>query len=241
MAHIKELIDEQLYSELIRDMIAAILITERDNQKALALADDKDVSLWDFDVVKEQSMPVLMSVMTEESESQEPPRTSVVNVWLESLNENGDTTDNTWQYGYDLSINVDILSSKRSKRTSTGYEHGDTLTAYELQRTIKLVHKILLAGSYRFLNMQRVVLNRKLVSITTFQPDINDRPLERILGARLKFIIQTHEYTPQILPADPPSGISAPSYNDETLDESVVTIADDAGNTLVICNYDQTL
>ena len=240
MALINTLIDEKLNSELIRDMVVAILISERNNQKALATAAEKDPDLWDFDVVTEQSTPAIMSAMTTD-ENIEPPAQSIVNVWIESLSENGDTTDNRWQYGYDLAINVDILSSRRSKKTATGYDRGDTLTAYELQRVIKLVHHILLAGQYSYLNMRRVVLKRKLTSVNIFQADINDRPAERVLGARFKIMVQTHEYTPQILTAEQPTAQNAAAYNSETLDDTGITIKDDADNTLIILEYDNEL
>lgn len=234
MALLNTLITDRLNMERIRDMIVYILTTERDNQKALATAATLDPDLWDFKIVFEKSLPYMIAKMDTDTE----PDTSYVNVWFDSFNTNNGTGDGKRQYPYSYSYNIDIISSKRPEETATGYNESDLLTAYEVQRVSRLVHSILLSGPYTCLNMKRVVMSRKIASIQTFQPDLSDRPAERVLGVRIKLEVNAHEFTPQYILIPEETGVAAPGYSGETVDSIGLTCTDDEGNTLFITEYD---
>jgi hypothetical protein len=190
---ITELIDKSDNMELVRDEIAAILALEIGNQKTLAIAAGRDGDLWDFDVYSERTSPW---ELVEDADGKIIRQTPLVNVYLASANNNGASGDDVNLTAYNVVIHIDCLSAKAHKTIGGVMYRGDILAALDVQRVARLVRNILMAGIYRRL-IPGVVTARSIQSITMFQPNINDRPAQHCVGARLVYACTVNEYSPQ--------------------------------------------
>jgi len=79
-----------------------------------------------------------------------------------------------------------------------GHKAGDKEAALEVQRALRLVRNILMAAEYTYLGMRGVVWQRWPQSITSFQPQIDGRQIQQIVGARLAFNVVFNEFSPQV-------------------------------------------
>ncbi|MBP7735951.1 MAG: hypothetical protein KA369_08265 [Spirochaetes bacterium] len=200
MANILELIDKKDNFEIVRDEIAAILAVEKENQKVLAAADGQDPDLWNFDVYAERSSPW---ELVEDSEGKIVADTPLVNVFFDSASSNAAGSNNIEQQLMEGTFTVDCVAAMTHRKAEgETFQHADELAAKEAQRIIRLVRNILMAGSYTYLGMRGVVLSREIQNIAMFQPQINDRPAEHVMVARLQLKVQYYEFSPQAEPEE---------------------------------------
>jgi hypothetical protein len=200
LANILELIDKKDNFENVRDEIAAILAVEKENQKVLAAADGQDPDLWNFDVYAERSSPW---ELVEDSEGKIIADTPLVNVFFDSASSNASGSNNIEQQLMEGTFTIDCVAAMTHRKAEgESLQHADELAAKEAQRIIRLVRNILMAGSYTYLGMRGVVLSREIQNIAMFQPQINDRPAEHVMVARLQLKVQYYEFSPQAEPEE---------------------------------------
>jgi hypothetical protein len=198
LANITELIDKQDNFEIIRNEIAAILAVEVANQKVLAAAAAKNPALWDFDVYVERSSPW---EIIEDSEGNIIGDAPLVNVFFDTASVNSAGSNNIEQQLMDGTFTIDCVAAKTHiKATGSALQHADELAAREAQRILRLVRNILMAGTYTYLGMRGVVTSREIQNIAMFQPQINDRPAEHVMVARLQIKVCFYEFSPQAVP-----------------------------------------
>lgn len=220
---ITELIDKQDSFEIIRDQIAAILVTEVANQMQLATDGGKDPNDWKLRVFKERSNP------WEQLLNEQADRSPIVNVWFDNTNFDpgaGSTVERQKTEGV---FNIDCYGYGLSEdEPGGGHKPGDREAALEVHKAIRLVRNILMAASYTYLGLRGLVWQRWPQSITVFQPQLDGRQMQQIVGARVAFRVVFNEFSPQVTP--------------ETLELLSVTVDEsETGELLVNADYQYPL
>ena len=197
---IDTLIDKQDNFEIIRDQIAAILATETSNQQALAkAANKKNPELWKLRVFTEQANPIegWRDVDSVSSIDKNP----IVNVWYDNGSFPMNRGNTVERQVHDAVYNIDCYGVGFSRdNPGGGHFLGDKEAALEAQRIIRLVRNILMASEYTYLGLRGTVWKRWPQSITVFQPQIDGRPVSRIVGARIALRVEFNEFSPQAVP-----------------------------------------
>lgn len=189
---ITELIDKEDNFEVVRDQIALILATETASQQALATAASKDPDLWKLRVFAERSNP------WEQWLNNQSDKSPIVNVWYDSGNFLKGKGDVVRRQQHDATVNIDCYGvGIASDEPAGGHNSGDKQAALEAQRALRLVRNILMAGINTNLQLPGVVGLRWPQSINVFQPQIDNRPITHIVGARLALEVSFDEVSPQ--------------------------------------------
>lgn len=190
---ITELIDKQDNSEVIRDQIAAILVTEVTNQMALATAALKDPDDWKLRVFTERSNP------WEQFSNNPIDKSPLVNVWFDNSNYDQSASNTVERQKTVGTYNLDCVGYGVSRDDGgSGHIPGDREAAFEAQRAARLVRNILMAAEYTYLGLRGTVWRRWPVSITPFQPAIDGRAMQQIWGLRISLNVTFNEFSPQI-------------------------------------------
>jgi hypothetical protein len=188
---IDTLIDKQDTSEIVREQIAAILVTEIANQKALATGAGKDPALWDLEVYTERSNA------WEKFLNQDADEVPIVNVWYDNSNFDGGSSNISERQKSTTIYNIDIVARGVSKADGAGHKPGDKEAALNAQRATRLVRNILMAAEYTYLGLRGTVWQRWPQSITSFQPQIGDTPVQNVAGTRIAMRVGFSEFSPQ--------------------------------------------
>jgi len=191
------LINKQDNFEIVRDKIASILALEVANQVYLAGQEGEESTDWDFDIYLERSNPW---ELVEDTDGNVLRQTPLVNVYYESSTISPGMSDSVERQTYDVVINIDCLSAKNNKLVDGEIKKGDELASLDVQRVARLVRNIIASAFYRKLEMPTIVHERVVHSITMFQPNINDRPAQACIGARVVVNVSINEYSPQAVP-----------------------------------------
>lgn len=190
---IDTLIDKTDTSELIRDKLADILVTESANQVALATtAGEPDPSLWALRVFTERANPF------EEFLNEDPSPTPIINVWFDSAAfdmSRGNVVERQMAEGI---FNVDCYGYAASVETETGHTPGDYSAALEAQRAARLVRNIFMAATYTYIGMRGIVGRRWISSIKAFQPSFDSPRVAHVVGVRVALAIVYNELSPQV-------------------------------------------
>ena len=190
---IPTLIDKQDTFEIVRDKIAVILATETASQQALAVAAAKDPEEWKFRVFTERSNP--WEQFLNDPENDPSP---LVCVWWDNSNfpeGMGNTSARQQATGlfnidcYGFGISADVPAG--------GHEAGDEQAAFAMQRVVRLVRNILMSSEYIYLELRGTVGQRWPQSITSFQPQIDNRAVQKIVAARIALRVTFNEFAPQ--------------------------------------------
>lgn len=186
---IPDLIDKRDNVEILRDQVAAILKVELAHQQTLTTELQPRVFV-------ERSNPWGEFQDVEELRSAAP----IINVWFDGETfdarasniverQTADATFNIDCYGYGVSVDV----------AGGGHTPSDQTAALEAQRAVRLARNILMAGAYTYLGMRGLVGKRWPQSIQMFQPQIDNRTAQRIVGARLALAVRFNEFSPQVV------------------------------------------
>lgn len=207
-ANIPNLIDKQDNFEKIRDEIAAILFVEKENQMLLAAANGKNPSLWDFNVSAEKFIPW---DLLEDDDGKILGDTPLVNVYFDQMQANQGGSNPIKDQQLNGTFIIDVISGKNSVENSQGdIVPGDVLSVADCQRVMKLVRNIMMSAVYIYIftntapNTNRtvpapgIVTERKFSQIQLFRPQINDRPSEKVIAARMSLQCLFYEESPQI-------------------------------------------
>lgn len=190
---ITELIDKTDSFEMIRDQIAAILATEVAAQMQLATDAGKDPNDWKLRVFKERSNP-WEQLLNEQSDT-----SPIINVWFDNSNFDpgaGSTVERQKTEGV---FNIDCYGFGLSEdEPGGGHNPGDRAAALEVHKAIRLARNILMAGTYTYLGLRGLVWQRWPQSITVFQPQLDGRQMQQIVGARIALRVVFNEFSPQV-------------------------------------------
>lgn len=188
-ALIHELISKIDNVEIIRDQIAAILAVEIANQKALS------GNLPYPSVFIERSEPWGQFLATST-----PPAPPVINVWWDSSTFEASTSNVVQRQKAEAVYNVDCYAAAPSEDVAGGgHIPGDEQAAREVQRAVRLARNILMSGAYTYLGLRGLVWKRFPQTISMFQPQIDNRGANRVVGARLSLQVQFNEFSPQVV------------------------------------------
>jgi len=205
-AKLTSLIDKVDGFEIVRDQIAAILAVESAQQQAFAKQADKDPKEWELRVFIERTNAWHFfgdgdTTADDEEGSENRPRpetTPIVNVWWDGSSfdpARGDVVESQIAAG---TFNVDVYGYGRSRRTDAGHDSADELAAREVQRAVRLVRNILMAGTYAWLGLVGFVGRRWVTSLKTFQPQSENRQVDNIMAVRLELAVDFPESSPQV-------------------------------------------
>jgi len=191
---IQNLIDKQDSFEIIRDQIAAILVTEVAEQMALATAATKDPDDWKMRIFTERSNPWEEWLNVEVATDRSP----IVNVWYDNSNFDPGASNIVERQATEAIFNIDCYGYGVSEDVvAGGHKPGDKEAALEVQKALRLVRNILMAAEYTYLGLRGLVWQRWPQSINVFQPPIDGRQAQQIVGARIAFRVKFNEFSPQ--------------------------------------------
>lgn len=194
-----ELIDKQDNFEIIRDQIAAILLTEIISQIALATTAGKpNPDDWKLRIFTERANPweqFLQAPVVDTS--------PLVNVWYDNSNFD-ENSSNTFERQKAVGIfNIDCYGYGISADDGgSGHTPGDKAAALEVQKALRLCRNILMAAEYAYLGMRGLVWKRWPQSVTVFQPQQDGQTVQRVIGARLALQVEFNEFSPQVAGED---------------------------------------
>lgn len=192
---ISTLIDKQDTFEIIRDQIAAILTTEVASQMALATTAGKDPDDWKLRIFTERSNP------WEQWLNSQGDQSPIVNIWYDNSNFAPGKSNISERQASETVYNIDCYGYGRSKDDGAeGHIPGDREASFQVQKALRLVRNILMASEYTYLGLQGLVWRRWPQSITAFQPQLDGRQMQQIVGARLAFRVEFNEFSPQVEP-----------------------------------------
>lgn len=201
-ARITKLIDKVDTFEAVRDQLGAILVTEEANQRALAIAANKDPDLWAFKTFTERSNPWGEYLDPEEGEQTDANvrarKLPIVNVWFDNTQIALAGSSLVDRQKYTGIFNIDCYGCGTSIESPDGHVPGDARAAQEVQRTARLVRNIVMAAPYLYLQMQKTVGRRWVQGIQSFQPQMEGRGVQHVAGARLALHVDFNELSPQV-------------------------------------------
>jgi hypothetical protein len=185
-AQILELITKVDNFEIIRDQIAAILTVELANQKTLSGGVPQPL------VFVERSNPWGQFI---EAAEVMPP---IINVWFDSETFDESTSNVVERQTTAGIFNIDCYGAAVSlDDPAGGHQPADLAAALEAQRTGRLARNILMAGVYTYLGLRGLVGKRFPQSLSMFQPQLDNRAVQRVVGARLALQVHFNEFSPQ--------------------------------------------
>jgi hypothetical protein len=190
---IEALIDKQDNFEIIRDQIAAILVTEVVSQKSLAVDAGKDSDLWDFKTYTERSNP------WEAYLNDTAALTPIVNVWYDNSSFREATSNIVERQNAEAIFNIDCYAvANSSDNVAGGHNPGDQEAAFAVQRVVRLVRNILMSAEYTYLGLRGLVWQRWPQTVTVFQPQQDRGNVRPVIAARIGLKVSFNEFSPQI-------------------------------------------
>lgn len=196
-AKITELIDKRDNVEIVRDELGAILLLESANQQQLAAVANKNPKDWAFRVFTERSNPWAEWVDRPDSDTDEES-VPIVNIWFDKSKVDLKGSNVIEQQKYEGTFNLDCYGYGVSTATLEGHDPGDARAAFEAHRAARLVRNILMAGHYTYLGMRGVVGGRMVDGQQAFQPQIDARPSQHVVGLRIALLVEFNEFSPQV-------------------------------------------
>ena len=195
-AQIPNLIDKEDSFEIVRDKIAVILLEEQASQQGKATAASKDPRLWELRVFTERTNPWSEYQDAPDVQLDAPP---IVNITYENSAADKSASNVVVRQQMDVTYNIDCYGYGVSSETPTGHLAGDAQAAIVSHRAAKLVRNILMSSFYVKLALPREIVGLRWVgSITSFTPpDLDQRPVQHVIGTRIAFQVKMNEFAPQ--------------------------------------------
>lgn len=194
-AEIQSLITGQDAFEAVRDKIAAILVLESAQQQVLAAAVPLDPAPWALRVFVERSSP--WEEWSVDPQSDAYDTTPMVNVSYDSTSYNERASNVVSKQSTAVTYNIDCYGQGVSRETVDGHDPGDESAAFECQRAVRLVRRILMSSYYTYLGMRGTVGKRFPTSIEAFDPPIDAQNGVKVQAARMKLVVDMVETSPQ--------------------------------------------
>ncbi len=193
------LIDKQDNFEIIRDQIAAILVTEVANQKTLATNAGKDPALWDMRVFLERTNP--LDILDKRAGSNYKTPLVIISFRSSDVIAAG---SNVEQQKYTCLYDIDIYGRGiDSNSTPSGHTAGDKEAAVICHRGIRLVRNILMHVDNRYLQARGVIAERIINKIEVFNKFETQQAqhTQNVIGSRVQLSVDMIETTVQNTPS----------------------------------------
>ncbi len=201
---LQNLIDKQDNFELIRDHIGVLLADEVVNQMNLAAAavPAQDPEDYRLNVYLERSQA--WAAFQDNPEAGTPEAAPIVNVWYDGGSFGGDSGDIIESQKHRATYNIDVYGyGSAADDGGTGQIPSDRQAAINCHRGVRLVRNILMSSSNTYLQfptieaVPRLVSKRMFQDIRVFQPQINQQSVQGVLAARMSFVVDFIETSPQ--------------------------------------------
>jgi hypothetical protein len=192
---ITELMNKNDTFEIVRDKIALILAKEIQGQQNLAVTAGVNPVDYRARVFTEAVTPFQMFMNADGSNDDPTDESPIINVSFDSssFDKRAGSTVNRQKSSTNYNIDCYGWGMAQAERCG-GSTMGGTLANFAVQRALKIVRNILMSAEYVTLEMDGVVWDRWVDSITAFQPLIDNRPAINIVGARLAFNVNFNEF-----------------------------------------------
>lgn len=181
--------------ELIRDQIAAIIKIELEGQRQMAEGHGLDSSPYRARVFVERADPW--------SAIDKANRTPIVSVWAENATFEKGASNVVSTQRCTGTFHIDVYGFGVSEDSQRGHTPADLMASLEAERMARNVRQILMSGFYAYLGFpqlrelptgEQIVFGRWLSTITSFQPEMETRPVERVLAIRLDLEVSYNEF-----------------------------------------------
>lgn len=194
-AEIQSLITGPDAFELVRDKIAAILVIESARQQVLAADATLNPGPWKLRVFLERSSPWEEWLADPESDGYDP--TPMVNIAYDTSSFIERASNVVGKQSVSVTYNIDCYGQGVARETDAGHDPGDEAAAFESQRALRLVRRILMSSYYTYLGMRGVVGKRFPTSIEAFVPPTDAQNAVKVQAVRLKLVVDMIETSPQ--------------------------------------------
>lgn len=193
------LIDKQDTVEIVRDQIGAILASEAESQRALAVTAGKDPAEWTFRTFIERSNPWAEFL---DATTPQPP---VINVTFENADYqlSGSTIVGKF-IGTSAMFNIDCYGHGMGSDdpSEAGHIAGDKMGCIEAMRAARFVRNVLMSAEYIYLGLrgtdkEKWVHRRWIDGVTILQPALEGREIQQVVAARLALRVEFNEFAPQ--------------------------------------------
>src|SRR5690606_11428756 len=121
----------------------------------------------------------------------------IINVALDNMSYDGMAASETNLQRCTGIYNIDCYGFGVSVDTDDGHDPGDEKAAKEAHRAFRLVREMLMSGYYKYLRLRGLVGKRSIQSVTEFQPVIDSRPIQRVMGVRITLAVDFVETSQQ--------------------------------------------
>lgn len=193
---LQELIDKKDNFELIRDQIAFLLKCEVENQVQLATTAGEDPNLWDMRIFLERTNP-WDDLHHDPAEATREVKLPIVNVWYERSDFDAGASNYTYKQNASGKYNIDCYARGTSASTDSGHDAGDKMAALEVQRTLRLVRNIIMAGMNTNLQLRGNVFSRFINSVESLRVDSEKPNADKIHAGRISLVVGFDELSPQ--------------------------------------------
>lgn len=191
---IATLIDKRDHGEVLRDVLASIVLSESASQQALASAAGRDPSAWDLRVFVERDHPWAEWMEAGLRPVNTAPIVSIVRDH-DAFSTRG---SHVGQQRVTTTFHLDCFGYGVSTESAGGHIAGDKAAAFEAQRAARLVRTIVMAAEYLYLANPAIVSRRFIDSVTHYKPQASAGAAAfNVAAARLELSVTYTEHSPQ--------------------------------------------
>lgn len=208
---LQSLIDKIDSFEFVRDQIAAVLVTERENQMDLAARAGKDSFFWGLKVYSERDKAYEDWLNVGNDHRQEPIVSTIMKA---AVRDPSVSTVPGVKNVYDGTWWIDVYGRGiASDNPAGGHVTSDAMAHTECHRGVRLVRNILAAGPNRFLGAvildpatgkpveQPIWAHPNIERWEFFGPEVEGRGGSfSVWGCRLEFAVRFTEFSPEYEP-----------------------------------------
>lgn len=199
-AQIPALIDKQDTFEIIRDELAAILLTEVTRQVELASEAARNANGWRLRVFLERTNPweEFQEPAAIDDQTPAPFVAPIVNVSFDTETFDLSASNTVERQKATATYNIDCYGyGVAADDPSGGHRPGDAQAALACHRAVRLVRNILMSGPYTYLGLRGTVWRRSIQTITAFRPSADEQPVQQVAAARITVQVEFNEFAPQ--------------------------------------------
>lgn len=190
-----ELIDKEDGGEIVRNQIAALLVTEIAKQKVLAAAAAKDATQWDFRVFIERTNPWGMFEAAKDKSLVVP----IVSVKRRREVYDQKASDAVRRQQADGLFEIDCYGYATTTDDGPGHDPADFRAKMEADRVARLVRNILMSAQLTYLKLRGLVGQRWLRESEFLDAEDLDSPtVQKVAVARLPLMVKFSEFSPQV-------------------------------------------
>jgi len=180
--------------ELVRDAIGAILLSEFENQKALAADAGKDPAPWSLKVCTERFDPWNGFALDEGALTVQPP---IVHIAYDSDQYDPSASNAINRTKVDAIYHIDCYGYGIAEDVvGGGHKPGDREAIFEAHRAMRLTRQVLMASQHKYLGLKGIVWSRRVQARNVFRPTEGGAVVPRVVGGRIDLMVGLSEFSP---------------------------------------------